>query len=704
MLNTNRVVRAQLLQWAARTLSIIGITAFSLTSISSPTNEFVEGEALVTFKSAATLGDARRALNAHRLDFEKHFNSVSERAGRHIGLVRSKNHSTAQLIAELSRDPSVETAEPNFIRHPFANIPNDTLFPQLWALRNTGQSVNGTTGVAGDDIKFVQAWSLARPGTNDGVVAVIDSGVNYTHPDLAPNMWTNPGEIANNGLDDDGNGFVDDLHGYDFADGDPDPSTTSVHGTHVAGTIAAAGNNSLGVIGVDFQAKIMALKIGSDSDPETFDDAAAIQAIDYCILMKGRGVNLVAINASWGGGGFDSALRSAILSASSVGIIFCAAAGNDGTNNDTTPNYPSSFRLANEIVVAATGMNDALASFSDYGPTTVDLAAPGVNILSTVPMNGDPTIALVLKGATNYAASPFEFSAATTGITAQIYDCGLGYPSNFPPAVNHNIALIQRGTLFFTDKVVNAMAAGARAAVIYNNTNGNFAGTLQFASNWIPTVSLSQADGLALKASLPGTGTVVSTNSGFQYLEGTSMAAPHVAGAVAFAAMNFPGDTMSQRIQRIIASVDGVPALIGKVRTGGRLNLLRIVDSDRNGLPDWWEKQFFGSFTGTDPNGDPDKDGASNLAEFLAGTDPQQASSAFRILSVVRTNQNLQITWTAVGGHSYVVQQAKVLSGGATNFVDVSPVISLSGTNAVTTNYVHIGGATNGASYYRVRQ
>jgi subtilisin family serine protease len=659
---------------------------------------------LVTYKDSVNLDAARQSLNAHNLGFAKHYESVSEHAGRHIGLVRSSNRSTAQLIAELSRDPAIEAVDPNYIRHPYATAPSDTLFSQLWGLQNTGQSVNGATGMAGADIKFLQAWNLARPSTNEIVVAVVDSGVNYTHPDLAANMWINSGEIANNSFDDDGNGFADDVYGYDFGDNDSDPNTTNVHGTHVAGTIAAVGNNLRGVIGVDYKAKIMALKIAQDSNPESFPDSAAIGAINYCILMKSRGVNVVVINASWGGNGFDSALRSAIQSAGNVGIIFCAAAGNDGSNNDTTPNYPGNFRLSNMLVVAATDSSDGLASFSDYGANTVDLGAPGVGVLSTVPSNSVPTVSFVFKAAATFNGSPFEFAPGTGGITGQILDCGLGYPTNFPPAVNGNIALISRGTLFFTDKVSNAIAAGAKAAVIYNNTNGNFAGTLQNASNWIPTVSLSQVDGLALKASLPGPGTVVSTNSGFQFLEGTSMATPHVAGAVAFAAMNFPTDTVAQRIQRIIASTDVVTALIGKTRTGGRLNLLKVVDSDGNGLPDWWEKQYFGVATGTNPAADPDGDGASNMAEFLAGTNPALGTSAFRLLSVTRTNQNLQITWSTVGGHSYVVQQASRLTGGGTNFVDISPVISISGTNEGTTNYLVIGAATNSATFYRVRQ
>ena len=170
--------------------------------------------------------------------------------------------------------------------------------------------------------------------------------------------------------------------------------------------------------------------------------------------------------------------------------------------------------------------------------------------------------------------------------------------------MRNNIALIARGTLNFSNKVANAMAAGARAAIIYNNTNGNFLGTLQVSNNWIPAVSLSQADGLALKAVLPATVTVVNGTDPtqiYQYLDGTSMATPHVSGAVAFAAMNFPGETVTQRIQRVLANVDVISGLKGKVRTGGRLNLQRIVDTDTNGLPDWWELQYFGHLTGTDP-------------------------------------------------------------------------------------------------------
>src|SRR5262245_55472163 len=300
---------------------------------SSP--EYVEGEALVSFKESAGLAAAQRAVGARGLQIVRHFRRLSEHHHRVFFHLRSKTATTGALIAELKKDPSVATAEPNYLRW-FCDMrqPTDSLFPQLWALQNTGQSVNGTAGTAQDDIRFLAAWGLARPATGEVVVAVIDSGVDYTHPDLVGNMWTNPGEIAGNSLDDDANGYTDDLHGYDFADGDSDPMDAGFHGTHVAGTIAASGNNGQGIIGVAFKAHIMALKASSDGT--TLTDSAVISAIQYATMMKQRGVNVVALNASFGGGGFSSAEQAAIQAAGNAGIVLCAAAGNNSANNDST--------------------------------------------------------------------------------------------------------------------------------------------------------------------------------------------------------------------------------------------------------------------------------------------------------------------------------------------------------------------------------
>jgi hypothetical protein len=241
--------------------SSIALMMLSLTVIGAPTapshpaQAYVEGEIIVTFKPTASLNDAQQALGGHSLAWTEHFADLSRHRGRQSGLVRDKNRTTAELIAELNQNPAVELAEPNYLRW-VTGTPNDTLFTNLWGLRNTSQSVNGTAGTAGDDIRFVAAWGLARPTTNQVVVAVIDTGVDYTHPDLVGNMWTNSAEIPGNSVDDDGNGYVDDYYGYDFADNLPNPSDSGFHGTHVAGTIAAIGNNQLGVIGVDYQARI----------------------------------------------------------------------------------------------------------------------------------------------------------------------------------------------------------------------------------------------------------------------------------------------------------------------------------------------------------------------------------------------------------------------------------------------------------------
>jgi subtilisin family serine protease len=533
----------------------------------------------------------------------------------------------------------------------------------LWGLQNTGQSVSGVVGTPGADIKFVSAWGLAQTSSSAVVVAVIDTGVHYTHVDLAPSLWTNAGEIPANSLDDDSNGYTDDVFGYDFVNDTATPSDSGEHGSHVSGTIAATGNNRLGIIGVNYQAKIMTLKASSDGN--TFTSAAIIEAIQYATMMKERGVNVVAINASFGGGGSNSTERAAIQAAGNAGIIFCAAAGNSGLNRDVTPDYPSSYRLSNMMVVAATDQKDALAGFSDYGAATVDLGAPGVDILSTVPA---AVVSYVVQGSTTYSGQELTFAGYTTGITGTIYDCGLGYPTNFPAAVSNNIALISRGTLYFSEKVANAMAAGARAAIIYNNVSGTFLGTLQYASNWIPTLALTQADGLTLKSLLPATGTVVSTvdaNQSYALLDGTSMAAPHVAGAVAFAAMNFPAETVAQRRQRVLGNVDAVAGLQGKVVTGGRLNLLRIVDTDRNGLPDWWEQSYFGDLLGAETNADTDYDGAVNLAEWIAGTNPTNAASCLRLLAPLMSATNgIVIRWPSVAGRRYRLERATNLLTG----------------------------------------
>ncbi len=637
-------------------IAIFSAVVFAGSAGAHPPTEYVEGDAIVIFKASADLPSARKALAKHSLNFDQHFAGLSKIHGRHFGLVRAKTRTTMQLIAELKADPDVEIAEPNYLRWP-DSVPNNALFPVQWSAQNTGQTISNSSGIVnagtpGADIEFLPAWSMTRSDAKQVVVGVLDTGVTYTHPDLVGTIWMNPMETPGNGLDDDGNGFVDDYYGYNFGVGNANPSDSGFHGTHVAGTIAATGNNFTGVAGINYRAKIMALRVATSSG--SFPVSAIISALQYATMMRGRGVNLVALNESFGGGGYSSSEVAAIQAAGNVGVVVCAAAGNNGTNNDTTPLYPAAYHLPNMIVVAATNQNDALASFSNYGPTTVDLGAPGVNILSTSPAGASGANTFFQVGSASYSPIPMTYSGTAASITGTVYYCGLGYPEDFPPSVAGNIALIQRGTLPFSTKVTNAMAVGARAAIIYNNVSGAYVGTLQTAGNWIPTQSISQADGQALLATLPAPGTF---NSDYQFLDGTSMAAPHVTAAVAFAAMNFPDETVAQRIQRILTNAEVTPGLQGKVATGGRLNLLRIVDTDGNGLPDWWEKSYFNQPGGVDPNADPDHDGLTNAQEYLAGTNPADSRSALRISSIVKSNAaaGFVITWASVPGKSYQV-------------------------------------------------
>ena len=255
-------------------------------------------------------------------------------------------------------------------------IPNDPQFSALWGLNNTGQTGGGFDA----DIDAAEAWDVEQ-GSDAVVVAVIDTGIDYNHQDLAANMWRNLGEIAGNGIDDDLNGFVDDVYGYDFINNDGNPMDDHSHGTHVAGTIGAVGNNNLGIVGVSHEVSLMALKfLGANGSGWTTD---AARAVDYAVSM---GADIM--NASFGGGGFSSVMNDALNRANQAGVLFVAAAGNDyGNNNDLSPHYPSSYDVPNVVAVAATDHRDQLAWFSNYGSTSVDLAAPGVNVLSTIPGN-----------------------------------------------------------------------------------------------------------------------------------------------------------------------------------------------------------------------------------------------------------------------------------------------------------------------------
>jgi len=315
-----------------------------------------------------------------------------------IDIWQIPNGNVEQIISTYKNDPRFEYIEPDYIitledtsktRNPEeslsiitpqATTPNDPGYSQLWGLNNTGQS----GGTADADIDAPEAWDIQK-GNQNLVIGVIDTGVDYNHPDLSANIWTNPGEIAGDGIDNDSNGYIDDVRGWDFAYNDNNPMDVDGHGTHVSGTIAGKGNNGVGVTGVAWNAKIMPLKFLDDSGSGSTSNA--ILAINYATA---KGVKLT--NNSWGGGGYSQALYDAINTAGQQGALFIAAAGNSSQNTDTTPAYPASYNLANIISVASTTRTDGLSSFSNYGATTVDLGAPGSDIYSTLPNSSYGTL------------------------------------------------------------------------------------------------------------------------------------------------------------------------------------------------------------------------------------------------------------------------------------------------------------------------
>jgi subtilisin family serine protease len=386
------------------------------------------------------------------------------------------------IAQEYQKMPGVLSAEPNYILKKAA-VSNDPFYAsgQLWGMYSNDSPVafggSGTTNTFGSGAE--EAWGNNFVGSSQVVVAVIDEGIDTNHPDLQPNIWVNPGEIANDGVDNDGNGRIDDVNGWDFFNNDKtvyDGGSGDTHGTHVAGTIGAVGGNGIGVAGVAWNVKMISAKF---LGPTGGSISAAIQAVDYLTNLKvNHGVNIVATNNSWGGGGYSSALHAAIIRAANAGILFVAAAGNNALNNDTTANYPSNYSTLvgvsgtpaasyeAVIAVASTTSTGGLSSFSNYGATQVDIGAPGSSILSTLPGNTYGT----------YSGT----SMATPHVTGAIAVYAAAKPNASASAIREAIL----GSAVPTTSLAGKTLTGGRLSVLD-------------AINYVrtPTISISSASG-----------------------------------------------------------------------------------------------------------------------------------------------------------------------------------------------------------------
>lgn len=369
----------------------------SVTTVNQPTTKPVATkrssngsapEVLVKFRSNVSLSEIEKiaAKNNDRVEDEietvKNLISIDDLDNADAESVAAQYNKMTDLVEyaepnfkiELSPSESAKSVNALNQLSEDSNVPNDPMFNEQWALSNTGQ--NG--GKENADLSAIKAWEKSK-GSSKVVIAVLDTGVDYTHPDLIQNMWFRPNNVPQ--YKDDELGTFDDIKGFDAADNQSDPMDDNGHGTHCAGIIGAEGNNDEGIAGINWNVQIMPLKFLGKGGYGSVKDA--IESINYAIDRKRNGVNIRIISASWGSTQYSKALEDAIRAAGEADILFVAAAGNSSSSNDKQPHYPSNYNLPNVISVAALDRNDQLASFSNYGVKTVHIAAPGREIVST---------------------------------------------------------------------------------------------------------------------------------------------------------------------------------------------------------------------------------------------------------------------------------------------------------------------------------
>jgi len=452
-------------------------------------HEYVQGELLVGLKGDADVGEFASSaagdidkMGATMIVKKELHRCKSGGAGALRGVTSQRqwiltkfdgNQDIKEIRRTLLKNPRVSYVEPNY-RVKADLTPNDPQFGSQWALKNTGQSlfIGGDTypgGTPGVDIDATAAWDITT-GSDSVLVGIIDTGIDYRHEDLIDNIWTNPGEIPGNSRDDDGNGYIDDVHGYDFVNNDSDPLDDNNHGTHVSGTIAAKGNNGIGVAGIAWKAKLVALKfLDADGYGSTAD---AVEALHYANIM-----DIPITNNSWGGYGYSQALKDEIDYAYSLGHIVVAAAGNDGVDNDGYyMHYPSSYNSANIISVGATGRYDDYRPWSNYGQMSVDLAGPGSLILSTI---------LDKYGGYDYFSGTSMATPHVTGTAALLKACNpalsmMEIKDIILGAVETNTIQFPEGQKVLTGgrlNAYNALSRSARPSISVNPSSGNVPGS-----------------------------------------------------------------------------------------------------------------------------------------------------------------------------------------------------------------------------------
>jgi len=576
----------------------------------------VPGELLVKYKPGVhrkTVSNLARGLGVSTIQKIKFISAD------HIQL---PSDLTVHEALEMYRnDPNVEWAEPNYIRRAMAvSSPDDTFFDTLWGLYNTGQNVNNTYGEIGEDIDILEAWEQTTD-CSALIIAIIDSGIDLNHPDIRNNIWTNPGEIAGNGIDDDGNGYIDDIHGWNFVNNNNDLSDSNDHGTHAAGVIAAQGNNSKGTSGVCWSAKIMPLKfLDTHGTGSSIDE---IKAIEYAVANGAK-----IINASFGEDGYLTGEYNAVQAAGNAGLLFVASAGNFGFNNDSLPQnekiYPGSYDLANIISVAASDQNGKLPAWSNYGISTVDVAAPGTDIYGPIPdrrivwfENFDSVIfGWDLTGAwgrnsltfhsSDYSLtdSPFGNYDPDMNTTAQspaIYLTGkrmtiltfyiLGSSEkNYDklyletstdengPWVNQPVEVLSalKENTHFKNGISGTYNTWAEAKVLLTSLDDSSEAYLRFRFETDSSDAENEAtsgwniDDITIEAlddSYPPP-----EENHYKFLNGTSFATPFVSGVAGLIWGKTPGLSFEQVKDSILNGVEKLPEFEGKVLSGGRIN------------------------------------------------------------------------------------------------------------------------------------